>query len=67
MTREHQAGAVRIQSWLYANLSTNGLSATVVACFKITGAITDRGGDPTWNDATYAVDFGIVPGEWQMR
>ena len=61
VTREHQAGAVRIQSWLYANLSTNGLSATVVACFKITGAITDRGGDPTWNDATYAVTSASFP------
>ena len=51
----NQSDAITIQSWLHANPSTNLLSATVVACFKVTGAIMDQGGNPTWNDDTYAV------------
>jgi hypothetical protein len=60
-THRHQSGAITIQSWLHANPSTNGLSATVVACFKVTGAIMDQGGNPTWNDATYAVTSASSP------
>jgi hypothetical protein len=56
-THQHQSGVITIQSWLHANPSTNGLSATVVACFKVTGAITDQG----WNDATYAVTSTSSP------
>jgi len=54
-THQHnQAGAITIQSWLYAVPSENVLSATVWDCFKITGAITDQGGGPTWsNDTAY--------------
>jgi hypothetical protein len=52
--QQHQAGAITIQSWLYAVPSENVMSATVWDCFKITGAITDEGGGPTWtNDTSY--------------
>jgi hypothetical protein len=60
-THQHQSGAITIQSWLHADPSTNGLSATVVACFKVTGAIMDQGGNATWNDATYAVTSASSP------
>jgi hypothetical protein len=52
--------AITIQSWLlrlpdadggYATAYSRG---TVLACFRITGAIDVSGGGPTWNDATYA-------------
>ncbi|MGO9660578.1 MAG: hypothetical protein ACLQVK_19275 [Acidimicrobiales bacterium] len=48
----NQPGAITIQSWLYAVPSENVLSGTVWDCFKITGAITDQGGGPTWTDGT---------------
>jgi predicted nucleic acid-binding Zn-ribbon protein len=48
------AGAITMHAWLHAVPSTNGLSATVYECAKITGAIVDQGGDPTWNDSNYA-------------
>ena len=49
-----QPGAVTIQSWLYAVPSENVLSATVWDCFKLSGAITDQGGGPTWTgEASY--------------
>lgn len=51
--QQNASGAITIQSWLHSSPSTNGLSGTVVACFKIAGAINDQGGDPSWNDATY--------------
>jgi hypothetical protein len=47
---QDRSGAITIQSWLYAVPSENVLSATVWACFKITGAIKDQGGGPTWTD-----------------
>jgi hypothetical protein len=50
---QNASGAITIQSWLHSSQSVNGLSGTVVACFKIAGAITDQGGDPNWNGATY--------------
>jgi len=43
-----QAGSISIESWLYAVPSENVLSGTVWDCFKITGAINDQGGGPTW-------------------
>lgn len=43
-------GAITIQSWLYAVPSENVLSGTVWDCFKISGAINDQGGGPTWTD-----------------
>ena len=49
---EHQSGAITIQSWLDAAPSENVLSGTVWDCFKITGAITDRGGGPAWSNNT---------------
>jgi hypothetical protein len=53
-TRPHQVrgGLITIQSWLYAVPSENVLSGTVWDCFKISGAINDLGGGPTWTDAT---------------
>ena len=47
---QDQPGAITIQSWLYAVPSENVMSATIWDCFKITGAITDEGGGPTWTD-----------------
>jgi hypothetical protein len=50
-----KAGTITIQSWLHATPSPYGLSATVDECFKISGAIVDKGGGPTWtDDDTYA-------------
>ena len=52
--QQDQPGAITIQSWLYAVPSENVMSATIWDCFKITGAITDEGGGPTWtDDASY--------------
>ena len=50
--QQDQSGAITIQSWLYAVPSENLMSATVWDCFKITGAINDEGGGPTWTDDT---------------
>jgi hypothetical protein len=44
-------GPITIQSWLYAVPSENVMSATVWDCFKISGAINDQGGSPTWTSA----------------
>jgi hypothetical protein len=52
-SQQNGSGAVTIQSWLHASPSANGLSGTVVACFKMKGAIADQGGGPSWNDTTY--------------
>ena len=51
---QRKSGAITIHSWLYAVPSTNGLSATVYGCYKVSGAIVDQGGDPTWNNGNYA-------------
>jgi hypothetical protein len=52
--QQDQPGAITIQSWLYAVPSENVMSATIWDCFKISGAITDEGGGPTWtDDASY--------------
>ncbi|HUB68945.1 MAG TPA: hypothetical protein VL984_00845 [Acidimicrobiales bacterium] len=48
----NQPEPITIESWLYAVPSENVLSATVWDCFKITGAIMDSGGGPTWTDET---------------
>jgi hypothetical protein len=45
---------VKIESWLLANQLAGDLSGTVNACFKLTGASKDEGGDPTWSDSSYA-------------
>src|SRR5579863_1168967 len=50
--QQFQPGTITIQSWLYAVPSENVLSGTVWDCFKITGAIRDQGGGPTWTDDT---------------
>ncbi len=56
MHRADQTEAITIDSWLYAVPSENVLSATVWDCFRITGAINDQGGGPTWaSDAAYHV------------
>lgn len=52
---EQQGGTVTIQSWVYTSLSENDLSATAWQCSRISGAITDQSGGPTWqNDTQYA-------------
>lgn len=54
MHRADQTEAITIDSWLYAVPSENVLSATVWDCFRITGAINDQGGGPTWaSDGAY--------------
>ena len=61
--QQRQAGAVTIQSWLYAVPSENVLSATVWDCFKIAGAINDVGGGPTWtDDASYSAPLTMTSG-----
>ncbi|HXW80616.1 MAG TPA: hypothetical protein VEJ84_14015 [Acidimicrobiales bacterium] len=58
-----QTGAITIQSWLYAVPSENVMSATIWDCFKITGAITDEGGGPTWaDDASYHAPNAMTSG-----
>jgi hypothetical protein len=49
---QQQGGSITIESWLYAVPSENLLSATVWDCLRITGAITDQVGGPTWTDQT---------------
>jgi hypothetical protein len=48
--QQERSGSIAIQAWLYVVPSDNVLSATVWDCFKITGAINDQGGGPTWTD-----------------
>jgi hypothetical protein len=49
-----QGGPVTIQSWLYIMPSENDLAGTLWACTKISGAIQDQSGGPTWHsDAEY--------------
>jgi hypothetical protein len=58
-----QPGAVTIQSWLYVVPSENVLSASVWDCFKISGAITDEGGGPTWtSDESYNAPNTVASG-----
>jgi hypothetical protein len=60
---QEQPGAITLQSWLYAVPSENMLSATVWDCFKITGAITDQGGGPTWTgDTSYNAPNSMASG-----
>jgi hypothetical protein len=52
---QDQAGAVTIQSWVYAVPSENVLTGTLWACTKITGAINEESGGPTWDsDSVYS-------------
>jgi hypothetical protein len=55
-THQHdQPGVIAIQSWVYAVPSENVLSGTLWDCTKISGAIEDESGGPTWaSDAAYA-------------
>jgi hypothetical protein len=55
-----QSGPITIQSWLHARPDKNGLSGTVMACFKLKGAFVDQGGKPTWTDSTYAVATSLA-------
>jgi hypothetical protein len=60
---QDQSGAITIQSWLYADTSENVMSATIWDCFKITGAITEEGGGPTWtDDASYYAPNSMTSG-----
>jgi hypothetical protein len=49
---EQPAGAVAMQSWVYVVPSENDLAGTLWACTKITGAISDESGGPTWDSGT---------------
>lgn len=52
--QQQQPGAITIQDWLYAVPSENVLGGTIWDCVKITGAINDEAGGPTWtDDASY--------------
>jgi hypothetical protein len=44
-----QGGPVSIQSWVYIVPSENDLAGTLWGCTKITGAIQDESGGPTWH------------------
>ncbi len=50
LSDQRQAGTVTIQSWVYVPLTENGLSGTAWQCSKLTGAISDQSGGPTWQD-----------------
>jgi hypothetical protein len=53
--QEQQSGSVTFQSWVYIVPSENSLTGTLWGCTKITGALVDVSGGPTWNsDAAYA-------------
>lgn len=61
--QEEQSGTIKIQAWLDAVPSDNVLSGTVLDCFKITGAINDQGGGPTWTDqAAYTAPNAMTSG-----
>jgi hypothetical protein len=61
--QQEQPGTITIQAWLYAVPSDNVLSGTVWDCFKITGAINDEGGGPTWTDqASYTAPNTMTSG-----
>jgi hypothetical protein len=50
-----KGGPVTIQSWLYIVPSENDLAGTLWSCTKLTGAVQDESGGPTWHsDAEYA-------------
>jgi hypothetical protein len=52
--QQDQPGAVTIQSWVYAVPSENVLSGTLWGCTRISGAIVDQSGGPTWaNQSQY--------------
>lgn len=46
--------SIRIESWLQALEGSDLTQGQVLACAKVSGAVNDTGGDPTWTDATYA-------------
>jgi hypothetical protein len=46
--QQEQPAAITIQSWVYVVPSEDVLSGTLWACTKISGAITDVSGGPTW-------------------
>jgi hypothetical protein len=48
--QQAQSGTITMQDWLYAVPSENVLGGTVWDCVKITGAINDESGEPTWTD-----------------
>jgi hypothetical protein len=53
--QQDQPGAFTIQSWIHADLTDNGLSGTDSDCFRVSGAIVEQGGEPTWtNDAEFS-------------
>jgi hypothetical protein len=47
------SGPITMQVWIDLAPTMTGLSATGSACFKLSGAVVDRGGAPTWSNATF--------------
>ncbi|HZS86581.1 MAG TPA: hypothetical protein VFE42_03710 [Chloroflexota bacterium] len=64
---QKQSGSITIESWLHATPDKNGLSGTVTACFKLTGAFDDHGGAPNWSESTYTDTTSLADkcGDWQ--
>ena len=61
--QQGHGGTIRLEAWLYAVPSDNALSATVWDRFKITGAVNDEGGGPTWTDeASYTAPNSMTTG-----
>lgn len=60
--QQERSGAINIESWLYAVPSGSMPSTTVWDCFKITGAVTDQGGGPTWTDSSYDAPLTMASG-----
>jgi hypothetical protein len=55
-TSQAKSGTITIESWLQATPSATGLSGTVKACFRLSGALSDQGGGPAWTDAASYTD-----------
>jgi hypothetical protein len=53
-SRAHGSGAITIEQWITSTPSATGLSATLKGCFKLRGALSDRGGKPRWTDESFA-------------
>lgn len=66
--RAGKAGPITIQTWLHAQPDKNGLSGTVMACFKLEGTFRGQGGDPNWTNSTYSDTTHVSPankcGDW---
>jgi hypothetical protein len=61
--RHGAGGQITIESWLHGSFSATGLSATVKACFRLRGALSDQGGKPRWNNAASYADKSNPPAQ----